>query len=151
MWCQPLLCVQRNFLQRLRFGTNDTGPLQYASHSGSLVACRSTASASARLILSSAADTFQQAFNSSPTCFAVSLLSHMTSSQVQAPRTTFTEAPSFEVCSAKVGPRYFVSHQHFSKEARHHLMSNALSLPSGDHGHSKYSVRVPSPPTQELS
>ena len=28
--------------------------------------------------------------------------------------TTFAETPLLEVCPAKVGPRYFVSHQHFS-------------------------------------
>ena len=56
-----------------------------------------------------------------PTCFAVSLLLPLASSQVPAPRTTFTDTPLFEVCSAKVGPRYFASHQHFSRQARHHL------------------------------
>ena len=33
----------------------------------------------------------------------------------------------FEVCSAKVGPRYFVFHQHFSKGARHHLRGSLHS------------------------
>ena len=65
--------------------------------------------------------TFQQAFNLSPTCFAVSLLSPLTSCQVPAPRATFAEAPSFAVCSARVVPRDFVFHQHFSRGARHHL------------------------------
>ena len=89
-----------------------------------LVACRATAPASARFILPSVAasradpdDSSPQAFNSSPTCFPVSLLSPLSSSQVPAPKTTFAEAPSFEVCST----RYFVFHQHFSRTARHQL------------------------------
>ena len=95
---------------------------------GSLVACRSTASASARFILSLAAASscgprrrvtflFQQAFNSSPTCFAVSFLSPLTSAQVPAPRATFAEALSFEVCPPKVSPRHFAFHQHFLQES----------------------------------
>ena len=42
------------------------------------------------------------------------------SSQVPTPRTTFTETPLFEVCSAKVGPPYFAFHQ-LSKRTRHHF------------------------------
>ena len=72
-------------------------------------ACRSTASASARLIFWSARSqscgprrvAIQQAFNPPPTCFTVRLLSLL--SQVPTPRTTFTETQLFEVCSAKVG------------------------------------------------
>ena len=60
--------------------------------------------------------TFQQAFNSPPTCFSVSLLPLLTSSQIPAPRTTFTETPLFEICSAKIGPRNCVFHQQFSME-----------------------------------
>ena len=45
----------------------------------------------------------------------------LTGSQVSASRTTFTETPLFEVCSAKVGPRHFVLHQHLSWFSRHHL------------------------------
>ena len=76
--------------------------------------------------------TSQQAFDSSPTRFAVSLLSLLTSSQVLAPRATFAEAPSFEVCPPKIVPGFFVFHQHFS--------SGALSLPSGYHK----TARIPS-------
>ena len=115
MWCQVLLCVQRNFLLRLRLGmTDDTALFSMFLIPGFLVACHSTASASARLIISSAAASrarcvaFQQAFNPPPASFAVSLLSPLTSSQVPAPRTSFTETPLFEVCSVKVSPRYFV-------------------------------------------
>ena len=85
--------------------------------------------------------TFQQAFSSSPTCFAV--------------------APSFKVCPAKVGPRNFVFHQHLSGGAKHHLCKplhsdlnvkcivTAIWRPR-DSSRSEYSVRVPSP-TQEFS
>ena len=57
----------------------------------------------------------QQAFNPPPACFAVSLLPSITSPRVPAPRTTFTETPLFEVCSAKVRSRHFVLHQHVSR------------------------------------
>ena len=57
---------------------------------------------------------FQQTFISPPTCFAVSLLSSLTSSQVPAPRTTFPETPLFEV-SAKVHPRILALHQNFAQ------------------------------------
>ena len=101
--------------------------------SGSLVAYRSTASASARFILSSAAasraDPHESPFNRlSIVLRAVSLLSALTSSQVPAPRATSAETPSFEVCSAKVGPRCFVFHHPFSTGARHHLCG--LSIPT---------------------
>ena len=79
---------------------------------GSLVACRSTACGSSRVA-------FQQALNPPPACFSLSLLSLLTSSQVPAPTTTFAQASLFEVCSAKVGPCYFVFHQYFSWNARH--------------------------------
>ena len=56
MRCQVLLCVQRNFLLRLRFGMADDRPSSVClSLLNLLVACCSTASASARFILSSAA------------------------------------------------------------------------------------------------
>ena len=51
---------------------------------------------------------FQRCFNSPPTCFAVSLLSSLSSPQVLAPRTPFAEPPLIEVSSAKVRPRDFV-------------------------------------------
>ena len=70
---------------------------------------------------------FQQAFNPPPACFAVTLLSPLTSSQVPAFRTTFTETPLSEVCSAKVGPRYFVLHQHVSRGPGHHLCGSLHS------------------------
>ena len=112
---------------------------------GSLVTCRSTASASARLILSSAAssrvdpdESLQQGLNSPPTSFAVSLLLSL---QVLASRTPLTETRLLEVCSARVRPRYFVL-INTSPAERGTVsaglsipagMSNALSLPSGDH------------------
>ena len=93
--------------------TDDTALFSVPLIHGSLVACRSTASASARLILS---------ISRSQSCrprrvafqreFAVVL--------VQFSDTGFTETPLTEVCSAKVRPRYLVFHQHFSKGARHH-------------------------------
>ena len=95
--------------------TDDTGPLQCASHSWILgrvsVNCISLCTIDSFVSRSQSCGSsrvaFQQAFNSPLACFAVSLLSPLTSSQVQAPRTTFTRTPLFEVCSAKVGPRYF--------------------------------------------
>ena len=125
-----MLCVQRKSLVMLRLGiTDDTGPLQYASHSWILgcvpLDCVSQCAIDSFVSRSQSCGSrrvaFEQAFNSPPTSFAVSLLSPLTSSQVRAPRTTFTEAPSFEVCSAKVGPRHSVFHHHFSRGARHHL------------------------------
>ena len=73
---------------------------------GSFTACLSTATASARLILSSAAASraaaLQQAFDPLPACFAVRLLSSLTRSQIPASRTTLTESPLLEVRPAKV-------------------------------------------------
>ena len=79
---------------------------------GSLVACRSTASASARLILSQvtaaradpAESTSQQAFDPPSTCFTVTLLSTLASPQVSAPGTALAVTPLLEVRSAKVRP-----------------------------------------------
>ena len=123
---------------------------------GSLVACRSTASGSARLILSSAAASRVDPAESP--CNRLSVLFRHASLwaccrpcpvlMYQHPRTTFTDATSFEVWSANVGPRNFVSHQHFSRErgtisaglSIPTWMSNALSPPSGDHG----TARIPS-------
>ena len=107
----PALCPAQ-FLLRLRLGMKSHIP-------GSFVARRSTASARARLITSSGAAkscgprrvAFQQGFNSPPTCFAVSVLSSWSSSQVPASKTPFTENSLIEVCSAKVRPRYFVLHR----------------------------------------
>ena len=133
VWWQVLFCVQRNVLLKLRLGmADDTGPHQCTSHSWIL------GRVSFNCISQRAID---QGFDAPLTCVAVSLLSPLASSQVPAPRTTFTEAPSFEVCSAKVGPCHFVLRQHFSRGVEDNLsgplptwMSNALSLPSGDHG-----------------
>ena len=101
---------------------------------GSLVTCRSNASASTRLILSSAACgpnriALQQVFNSPPACFAVGFLSSLASSQVPASRATLTETPLFEVCSAKIGPRRFVLHQHLSWSLGHHLRRSRVFCP----------------------
>ena len=63
----------------------------------------------------------RQVFGPPPACFAVGVLSPLASPQVPPPRATSAGAPSFEVCSAKAGPRHFVLHQHFSQGARHHL------------------------------
>ena len=162
MWCRVLLS-SAIFLRGSDSGQQATLVLfSVPVIPGSLVACRSTASSSARLILSSAAasraDPDESPSNrpsgSPPACFAVSLLSSLTSSSVPAPRTTFTETPVFEVCSAKMGPRHFVLHQHFSREAKHNLrgplhsdLNIERSLPSWrprNGSHSKYAVRVPS-------
>ena len=96
----------------------------------------------------------QQGFDPRPTCFAVSLLSTLACSQVSASRTTSTETPLFEVCSAKVGPRYCVLHQHFSRGAKHRLRgplhsdlnvecsATAIRSPRNC-SFSEYSVRIP--------
>ena len=108
--------VSSSIFLRLRFGmTDDTGSLQYASHSwilgrmsldcisqctiDSLIGCSQTCGS--RRVGS------QQGFDPPPTCFAVSLLSPWPILKYGHP--TFTETPLFEVCSAKVGPRYFDS------------------------------------------
>ena len=78
---------------------------------GSLVACRATASASARLILSSAADN-QSDRDESPLNSAS--IVHVQFS-VLASRTPFTQTALLEICSAKLRPRYCVLHQHFSR------------------------------------
>ena len=107
MWCQILLVVQCNFLLRFRLGiTDDTGLFSMPLIPGSLVACSSTASASARLILSSAAASRADP-DESPFNRASILLRHASlwvccrpSSQEPAPKTTFTETPLIEVCSS---------------------------------------------------
>ena len=97
----------------------------------------------------------QQAFNPPPTCFAVSLLPSLTSSQVSASRTTLTETPLFEVCSAKVSPCHFVLHQHLSRVSGYHLRGslhsnlNVESIVAAiprpwNSSYSKHPVRVPS-------
>ena len=70
--------------------------------------------------------------------------------------TAFTETPLFEVCSAKVGPRYFVLHQQFSRgDEAPSPRASPLRLESiecivaairgpWDGSYSKYLVRVPS-------
>ena len=100
---------------------------------GSLVTCRSTASASARLILWSAAANRAEPTGSPfskylpPARAAASLLSLLASSLVSAFRATFTETPLFEVCSAKVGPCHFVLHQHLSWVSEYHLRGSLHS------------------------
>ena len=70
-------------------------------------------------------------------------------------RTTFTETPLFEVCSAKKGFCHFVRHQHFPKRAKHNLrgpLHSALNIECivtairrpRDGSHSEYSVQIPS-------
>ena len=140
MWCRVLHCVQRNFLLRLRLRmTDDTGPLQYAPHSwildrvprNCISQCTVDSFVSRSQSCGSRRVAFKQAFNSPPTCFAVSLLSPLTSSQVPAPSTTFTDTPLFEVHSANIGPCYFVLHRHLSRGARH--ISSGLPLHSDLH------------------
>ena len=88
---------------------------------GSLAACLSTASASARLILSSAAasraDPDRSPF-SRPSILlrhaSLSLLVFLASSQIPTPGTTLAEIPPLEVCPANAGPRHLVFHQHLS-------------------------------------
>ena len=163
-WRRFLLCVQCNLLLGFRLGmTGGAGPFQYTLTPGSLARSLSTGSASARLILSSAAASradparvaLQQAFDPLPACFAVSLLSSLASSQIPAPMTTLAETPLLEVCPAKVGPRYLVFHQHLSWVLEHHpsesLHSNldverivtAIWGP-GSGSHLEYSASVPS-------
>ena len=69
----------------------------------------------------------QQVFNPPPAFFTASLSSPLTSSQVSASKTTLTETPLLEVCSAKVGPRCFVLHQHFARGLGHHLCGSLHS------------------------
>ena len=61
------------------------------------------------------------------TCFAVSLLSTLPSSQVPASWTPFTETALTEVCPAKVRPRYFVLHQNLARVTKHHLSGSLHS------------------------
>ena len=87
--------------------TDDTGPLQYASHSWILgrvsFNCISQRTIDSFVGLSQSCGpnwiALQQVFNPPPARFAVSLLSPLTSSQVSASKTTFTETPLFAVCS----------------------------------------------------
>ena len=148
--------------------TDDTGPLQHASHSwilrrmsfNCISQCTTYSFVSRSQSCGPRRVTFQQAFNSTPTCFAVRLLSPLAGSQVPASRTTFTETPSFEVCSAKVGSPYLVFHQHLSGErgttsaglSIPTCVSNAVSLPSGEHGQLAFRVFGPRPisPTQGI-
>ena len=158
----PALCPVQFFL-KFRLGmTDNTDPLQYASHSWILGRVSFNNIGQCTILSSAAAnraDPTGSPFNGPsilpPTWFAVGLLSPLASSQAPAPRTTFAETPLFEVCSAKVGPRCFVFHQHFSKEARHRLCGplhvdlnvecvvTAIRRPWNG-SHSEYSVRVPS-------
>ena len=101
--------------------TDDTGSLQYASRSWILGRVSSNCT-SQRAIdpfisrgQSGGSGRVDSQHDHPPTCFAVSMLSPLARSQVPAPRATFTGTPLLEVCSAKIGPRYFVLHQHFSR------------------------------------
>ena len=101
---------------------------------GSFTACRSTASASARLILSSApasrAAPIESPFDSPSILLRHASLcacSPLAISQIPAPGTTLAETSLLEVCSAKVGPRHTVLHQHFSWVSGHHLSGSLQS------------------------
>ena len=157
-WCRFLLCVQCNFVTR---DDRWPWPSSICLSPGSLAACLYTASASSRLIPSSAAASraapivsLQQAFDHLPACFIVRSLSLLASSQIPAPRTTFAETPLLEVCPAKVGPRNFVFQQHFSWVSGHHLSGSLNSnldverivtaiLRPGSDPHLEYAVSVP--------
>ena len=121
--------------------TDGTGSLKYASHSrilGRVSFNRISQSTIDSLVSRSQwCRSFQQGCVS-PTCFAVSLLSPLASSQIPAPGTTFAGTPLFEVCSAKVDPRCFVFHQHFSRVSTN---SAGLSIPTG-----LLSFRLENPP-----
>ena len=154
MWCRVLLCVQRNFLLRFRLEmTDDTSLLQYPFIPGSLVACRSTAPASARLILSSVRT--QTSRLSTRLQFSSDMLRCGIGVVITGTGTPFTESPLIEICSAKVRPRYFALHQHFTWVSGHHLYGSLRSdlnvervvtavWGSGDCSHSEYSIGVPS-------
>ena len=133
----PALRPPRILLLRFLLGmADDTGPLQYASHSWILARMpfncigqrtidsfvgRSQSCGPDRIAL-------QSAFSPPPpACFAVRLLSHLASSQVSASRATFTGTPLFEVCSAKVGPCHLVLHQHLSRVSGYHLRGSLHS------------------------
>ena len=103
---------------------------------GSLAACLSTASACARLILSSAAANraapVESPFNKPSILFrhaslCACLLSPVASSQIPAPGKTFAETPLLEVCPAKVGLRHFVFHQQIPWVSGHHLCGSLHS------------------------
>ena len=163
MRCRVLLCVQRNFLLGLRLGmTDETALFSMPLIPGSLIACRSTASASARLILSSAAasradpDESPLQFSSDMLrCEFAVVLVHFSRSGIQD-----TLHPLIEVSSANVRPPNFVLHQNFARGTKHHLrgplhsdLNVELSLPSGDRGTARIpSIRsAPVSPTQEFS
>ena len=111
---------------------------------GSLVACRSTASASARLIRRSQS----HGSNSPPTCCRPS-------PRAPQPKTPYTDTTLIEVCSAKVRPRYFFSPSEPRLGTRHHLSGSlhsdlnvervvtAVRRPWNG-SYSEYSVRIPS-------
>ena len=115
--------------------TGDTALLQYPSHSWILgrvwLNCVSQCTIDPLVGRSQSRGPgripFQQAFNPPPACFAVTLLPSLASPQVSASRTTLTETPLFEVCSAKVGPCHFVLHQHLSRGPGHHLCGSLHS------------------------
>ena len=127
--------MHRNFL-KFRLGmTDDTGPLQYASHSwihgrmtfNCIGQCTTHSFISRNQSCGPRRVALQQSFNDPPTCSAVSLLSSLSSSQASASKTPFTETPLVEVCSAKVRPRYFALHQNFAWGTWHHLSGSLLS------------------------
>ena len=133
-WRRFLLCVQCNLLLGFRLGmTGGAGPLQYTPRVFSSVPlncvsqCTIPSFAGRSQSCGPNLIALQQALNSPPACFAVSLLSLLTSCQVPAPRTTFTETPLFEVCSAKVGSRHFGLHQHVSRGPGHDLRGSLHS------------------------
>ena len=105
----------------------------------------SPASASGRLILSSAAASraapIESPFNTLLACFTVRLLSLLASPQI--PASTFAETPLLEVC-----PRYCVFHQHLSWVSVHHLSGSlhfAITIwGPGSGPHLEYAVSVPS-------
>ena len=165
-WCRIMLCVQ----SQSSFGipTRDDRWRWPSSVCPSLqdpwLRASPLSSASARLILSPAAasraapteslfDRPSILFQHASLC---SLLSPLASSQIsRQPGTTFAETPLLEVCPAKVGPRYFVLHQHLSLVSEHHLSGSiqsnldverivtAIWVPKSG-SHLEYSASVPS-------
>ena len=115
--------------------TGDTAPLQYPSHSWILgrvwLNCVSQCTIDPLVGRSQSRGPgripFQQAFNPPPACFTVTLLPSLASPQVSASRTTLTETPLFEFCSAKVGLCHVVLHQHVSRGPGHHLCGSLHS------------------------
>ena len=140
-------CVQRNCLLRLRLGmTDDTGPLQCAPRSwilsrmpfNCISQCTIESFVSRSQSCGSRRVAFQHAFNSPPTCFAVSLMSPLKNSKVPVKRATETTIVQSLLCEDRSSLLCSPSRERGTISAGFSIP--ALSLPSRDHG----TFRIPS-------